>query len=140
MDRRGENSSNAVYTHNGQIPVNNIRRAERLMDLYNELNSHEIDVLCIDEGQFFPDLALVVNLILLNHQRKVVIVAALNGSYRQQTFPQVCTLLPMAESVQWICAVCFICGDKKAQFTRRLGEPPWDGSSSNDILVSVFYV
>jgi thymidine kinase len=134
MDRRGDDN-NSMYTHNGQVPVNNVRRAGRLLDIFNEMNSNEIDVLCIDEGQFFPDLALVVNLLLHNEHSKIVIVAALNATYRQQLFPQVALLLPMAERVEWLTAVCFICGSSYAQFTRRLGEPPWQNGAVSQINV-----
>jgi thymidine kinase len=139
MDCRGENSTNnSLYTHNGLVPVANIRRASALIELMGELTSQSVDVICIDEGQFFSDLALGVNLFLANFYAKHVIIAALNATYRQKMFPQIILILPMAERVQYLTAVCFICGNAEAQFTRRLGERP-SQLNGNEIRVKYFF-
>jgi thymidine kinase len=129
LDTRGggsSNNNNTFNTHNGSsLPIANMRRTGRLLDLIEELTSNSIEVICIDEGQFFPDLAIGVNIFLANLYTKHVIVAALNATYRQQLFGQIAGLLPMAERVQWLTAVCFQCHAPCAQFTRRLGDRPW---------------
>jgi thymidine kinase len=122
LDCRGSNNHNSLYTHNGLVPVANIRRASRIKDVIDELVSNRVDVVCIDEGQFFPDLAVFTHVFLANMYPKYVIIAALNATYRQQMFAQVVFLLPMAERVQWLTAVSFQCGSSEAQFSKRLNE------------------
>jgi thymidine kinase len=119
---RANHQQNSLYTHNGLVPVANIRRASRIKDVIDELVSNRVDVVCIDEGQFFPDLAVFAHVFLANMYPKFVIIAALNATYRQQMFAQVVFLLPMAERVQWLTAVCFQCGNSEAQFSKRLNE------------------
>jgi thymidine kinase len=74
------------------------------------------DVVGIDEGQFFPDLAPAAD--ALAELGKTVVVAALDGDFRRDPFPQVSALLPKAESVDKISAVCRSCG-ADAPFSAR---------------------
>ena len=74
-------------------------------------------VIAIDEGQFFPDL-------LEFAQRaadggKIVLISALDGDFQRKPFGKVCELIPCAESVTKLSAVCMMCHDEPANFTRR---------------------
>lgn len=51
---------------------------------------------------------------------KTVIVAALDGTFQRQPFGPILNLVPMAESVIKLKAVCMICFNDAA-FTKRLG-------------------
>lgn len=51
---------------------------------------------------------------------KIVIVAALDGTFQRKPFNNVLELVPLAESVTKLNAVCMICF-KDAAFTKRLG-------------------
>lgn len=51
---------------------------------------------------------------------KTVIVAALDGTFQRQPFGSILNLVPMAESVIKLKAVCMICFSDAA-FTKRLG-------------------
>ena len=51
---------------------------------------------------------------------KTVIVAALDGTFQRQPFGSILNLVPMAESVIKLKAVCMICFNDAA-FTKRLG-------------------
>lgn len=50
---------------------------------------------------------------------KVIIVAALDGTFQRKPFGQVLELVPMAEKVSKLSAVCMGCG-KDAAFSRRI--------------------
>ena len=52
--------------------------------------------------------------------RKVVIVAALDGTFERKPFGSVCNLIPLAEHVEKLTAVCRVTGGD-ASFSRRLG-------------------
>ena len=51
---------------------------------------------------------------------KTVIVAALDGTFQRQPFGSILNLVPMAESVIKLKAVCMLCYND-ASFTKRLG-------------------
>merc|ERR1712151_430263 len=50
---------------------------------------------------------------------KIVIVAALNGTFERKSFGRIYELFPMAESIDKLTAVCKLCG-VDASFSRRL--------------------
>lgn len=51
---------------------------------------------------------------------KTVIVAALDGTFQRKPFGPILNLVPMAESVVKLKAVCMVCF-KDAAFSKRLG-------------------
>ncbi|TMW57262.1 hypothetical protein Poli38472_003187 [Pythium oligandrum] len=90
-------------------PVDRLAEVRELLDSF--------DVIGIDEGQFFPDLIEFCN--EAANAGKVVIVAALDGTFEKKPFGSVCDLIPAAESVIKLNAVCTCCG-RDAAFTRRI--------------------
>lgn len=75
------------------------------------------DVVGIDEGQFFPDLIPFTE--DLANAGKTIVVAALDGTFERTGFGAVLQLVPLAESVIKLSAVCMVCcGD--ASFTQRI--------------------
>ncbi|CCD83222.1 thymidine kinase [Squirrelpox virus] len=76
------------------------------------------DVVGIDEGQFFIDLVEFCE--DMANAGKIVIVAALDGTFQRTLFGSVYQLLPLAESFVKLSSVCVECL-YKASFTRRLG-------------------
>eukprot|EP00299_Pterocystis_sp_00344_P011280 c5227_g1_i1.p1 GENE.c5227_g1_i1~~c5227_g1_i1.p1 ORF type:complete len:204 (-),score=43.61 c5227_g1_i1:72-629(-) len=84
------------------------------------IQSHLIDfeVIGIDEGQFFPDVVEFVDEMAL--AGKIVIVAALDGTFQRQPFGAILDLIPRAEDVIKLTAICHSCG-ADAPFSRRLG-------------------
>lgn len=75
------------------------------------------DVVAIDEGQFFPDICEYAE--SLANQGIVVIVAALDGTFQRKPFGHILDLVPLAEIVTKLSAVCIDCG-KEAAFTKRV--------------------
>jgi thymidine kinase len=78
----------------------------------------KVDVIGVDEGQFFPDIVTFCE--RMANQGKIVIVAALDGTFQREPFGTILGLLPLAESVTKLNAVCQYC-NKEAAFTKRLG-------------------
>jgi thymidine kinase len=87
-----------------------------------KVDLHEVDVVAIDEGQFFYDL--IVQSERLANRGKIVIVAGLNGTYKRDVFKDPNTSLsdlePLAEQWTKLSADCK-CG-KEAFFSKRLSE------------------
>jgi thymidine kinase len=90
--------------------------ATNLFDVREQIE--RCDVIGIDEGQFFPDLVAFAD--QMANEGRVVIVAALDGTFQRQAFGDVLHLIPLAESVLKLSAVCMTCYGSAA-FTKRLG-------------------
>ncbi|XP_074647326.1 thymidine kinase, cytosolic-like [Tubulanus polymorphus] len=74
------------------------------------------DVIGIDEGQFFPDVVGFCE--RMADSGKIVIIAALDGTYQRKGFGNILQLVPLAESIVKLNAVCMICFGT-ASFTKR---------------------
>ncbi|KAF6097664.1 thymidine kinase 1 [Phyllostomus discolor] len=77
-----------------------------------------VDVIGIDEGQFFPDIVEFSE--AMANSGKTVIVAALDGTFQRKAFGAILNLVPLAESVVKLNAVCMECF-REAAYTKRLG-------------------
>jgi len=75
------------------------------------------DVILIDEAQFFYALVHFVRE-AAEHRHKSVYVIGLSGDYRRQPFGEILAVVPYADTVTMLTAICS-CGDS-AHFTRRL--------------------
>ena len=75
------------------------------------------DVIAIDEAQFFSNLETFVHLAISKH-KKWVIVAGLNGDYKQRPFGEMHRLLPMADKIDLRSSRCYKCHGH-ASFTKR---------------------
>nr|XP_045015064.1 thymidine kinase, cytosolic isoform X1 [Jaculus jaculus] len=77
-----------------------------------------VAVIGIDEGQFFPDIVDFCE--AMANAGKTVIVAALDGTFQRKAFGSILNLVPLAESVVKLTAVCMECY-REASYTKRLG-------------------
>ncbi|NXV03860.1 KITH protein, partial [Cettia cetti] len=104
-------SSSGVSTHDRRaLP------AGLLKDVYQEALGAA--VIGIDEGQFFPDIVEFCE--TMANAGKTVIVAALDGTFQRKAFGSILNLVPLAESVVKLNAVCMECF-REASYTKRLG-------------------
>ncbi|XP_069809005.1 thymidine kinase, cytosolic isoform X2 [Dendropsophus ebraccatus] len=87
-----------------------------LSDVHTEALSYS--VIGIDEGQFFPDVVDFCE--DMANRGKTVIVAALDGTFQRKAFGDILGLVPLAESVVKLNAVCMECY-REAAYTKRLG-------------------
>lgn len=77
----------------------------------------QLDVIAIDEAQFFEDLYDFCSTIA-DRDGKIVIVAGLDGDYLRRSFGSVLDVIPLADTVTKLTARCELCGGK-AFFTLR---------------------
>uniref|UniRef100_A0A4W3KIW3 Thymidine kinase n=1 Tax=Callorhinchus milii TaxID=7868 RepID=A0A4W3KIW3_CALMI len=87
-----------------------------LSEVYQE--ALQCSVIGIDEGQFFPDCVDFSE--EMANQGRTVIVAALDGTFQRKAFGNILNLVPLAESVVKLNAVCMGCY-REASYTTRLG-------------------
>lgn len=75
------------------------------------------EVIGVDEGQFFPDTVQFCE--EMAKLRKTVIVAALDGDFQRKPFGNIIDLVPIAEKVEKLNAVCMNCFEE-GSFTKRI--------------------
>lgn len=82
-----------------------------------------VDVVGIDEIQFFPDETVQVIQMLVDNGKRVI-VGGLDMDFRGQPFGIVPKLMALADDVSKLHAICMVCGNE-ANFSQRLinGEP-----------------
>ncbi|KAI3965059.1 hypothetical protein MKX01_013990 [Papaver californicum] len=108
----------SIVTHDGKklpcwaMPDLSSFRAKLGDDAYEKL-----DVIGIDEAQFFDDLYDFCCK-AADHDGKTVVVAGLDGDYLRRRFGSVLDIVPLADTVTKLTARCELCG-KRAFFTLR---------------------
>ncbi len=114
----------SIVSHNGQMreacPIDNHPTSFlKILELVDE----SIDVIGIDEIQFFPKEIINIICTLIDNGKRVL-VAGLDLDFRGEPFGIVPLLLAIADSVTKLKAICVLCG-KDAYHTQRLinGEP-----------------
>ena len=90
--------------------------ASKLFEAISTIDLATLDVIGVDEGQFYPDLVEFSE--SMANQGKVVIVSALDGTFQRKPFGAVLELIPLAERVDKFSAVCMCC-QNSAAFTSR---------------------
>lgn len=92
-------------------------QVDKLRDIYNQLE--KVDVVLINEGQFFQDLKEVV-LDLLKRNKKIYI-AGLDGDFERKKFGEILDLIPLCDKVTKLTSLCSQCKNgTSAIFSMRL--------------------
>ncbi|AAT75991.1 thymidine, deoxyuridine kinase [Mesoplasma florum L1] len=121
---------NEVASHAGtllpSIPVNST--AELKEKLEAKILEKKVDVVGIDEIQFF-DEAIVDYIEELADRGIIVIVTGLDKDFRSQPFKNVDRILPLAEMVDKLTAICQKCGNFANRTQRIIDGKPADWNS-----------
>ena len=81
----------------------------------------DVDVVAIDEAQFFTGLREFVQRV--SPRVKRIILAGLDGDFLQRPFGEIFDIIPLADEVLKLHALCMVCNDGTlAPFTRRFCE------------------
>jgi thymidine kinase len=111
---------NEVATHS------NIKRSAVKCDILSGLELDNIDVIGIDEAQFFPDLLDFVKKVISHNGSIQLYIAGLDGDFKQQPFGEILYCIPFSKDVIKLNARCMSkdsngkCCGSRAQFTRRI--------------------
>jgi thymidine kinase len=110
----------AIASHSDQTyEACTVANVERLKaELFPHLQ--EIDVIGIDEAQFF-DEAIIPLTVELVHLGKRLIIAGLDTTFTAEPFGPIPALMAIADEVTKLSAVCMVCG-QPAIHTQRLGQ------------------
>jgi len=108
-------------SHDG-ILINSINIGDKLFDFFKKdsyLSRYQ--VIFINEGQFFEDLYKFVDYIV-NKKNKKVYVCGLDGDFQRKKFGSLLDIIPLADDVIKIKAICSECKCKDAIFTHRISQ------------------
>ena len=107
-------ASHSAQTHEAMTVANVARLREAI---YGQLP--EVEVIGIDEGQFF-DEAIVHLVGELVHMGKRILIAGLDTTFTGDPFGPIPALMAISDEVTKLSAVCMVCG-APAIHTQRLG-------------------
>ncbi|ESW18106.1 hypothetical protein PHAVU_006G013500 [Phaseolus vulgaris] len=114
-------ATDSVVTHDGiKFPCWALPNLLSFREKYGHDAYQKLDVIGIDEAQFFEDLYEFCCK-AADEDGKTVIVAGLDGDYLRRSFGSVLHIIPLADSVTKLTARCELCG-KRAFFTLRKTE------------------
>jgi thymidine kinase len=111
-------ASHSSQTHEAAVVTPTSDRLRE--DLFATGKVDEVDVIGLDEVQFF-DAAIVPLALELVHLGKRVILAGLDTTFANEPFGPVPALMALADEVTKLSAVCMTCG-APAIHTQRLGQ------------------
>jgi thymidine kinase len=123
-------SKEEIVSHNGTAfraqPISDAKEIIHYIDA-------DVDVIAIDEVQFFSDDIVDIVQMLANSGYRVI-VAGLDQDFRGEPFGPMPKLLSIAELVTKLQAVCAVCGSPASRTQRLInGEP----ASYNDPVILV---
>lgn len=82
----------------------------------SEIPFEEYDVIGIDEGQFFEDIDAIIPWL----KTKVIIVAALNGNYKQEAFGNLYKIYPHVDHLILKKTYCQLCQQHNAIYSKKI--------------------
>ena len=116
-------SEDYIVSHNkNKIKSHSIVDAKQIINF-----SKNIDIIGIDEAQFF-DSSIIEVCNKLANEGKRVIIAGLDRDYKTIPFGPMANLLAHADHISKLSAICMVCGNQ-ATFSQRLS------NEDNQILV-----
>jgi thymidine kinase len=86
-------------------------------NLHPTQSMYDADVIVFEEAQFFKGLETFI-IYILQSMHKSILVVGLDGDAKQNQFGEILRLIPYANKVTKLCALCSKCGDgTEAPFT-----------------------
>lgn len=111
-----------IVTHNGEkIDAIVVAKAADLLKHLQQEEYSDVEIIGVDEVQFFDVLELIKVVKDLANQGKKVVMAALDLAASGQSFPGMAELLVEADVIKKLHAICSICGSLASR-THRLGD------------------
>ncbi|XP_015938045.1 thymidine kinase a [Arachis duranensis] len=127
----------SVVTHDGiRFPCWALQDLMSFQEKYGHDAYRKLDVIGIDEAQFFEDLYEFCCK-AADEDGKIVIVAGLDGDYLRKSFGSVLHIIPLADTVTKLTARCELCC-KRAFFTlRKTQETQTELIAGSDVYMPV---
>ncbi|KAJ9169963.1 hypothetical protein P3X46_018102 [Hevea brasiliensis] len=111
-------AKDSVVTHDGlKFPCWALPDLASFQQKLGDDAYQKVDVIGIDEAQFFEDLYDFCCK-AADHDGKTIIIAGLDGDYLRRSFGSVLDIIPLADTITKLTARCELCG-KRAFFSLR---------------------
>ena len=124
-------AENGIYSHDRFF--NTSYKCLNLHELINNEEFKNAKAIFIDEAQFFEDLILFVTH-CVERLNKWVTICGLDGDYKRRKFGHIIDLIPFADSVTKIKALCLRCKDgTEALFSKRVEKK--HGSEDDQVIM-----
>ena len=119
IDTRYTDNENILITHAG-TKYNGCITASSIKDVNNIVKRNKYDVIAIDEGNFYDDIAKAAK--WADNGIKVII-SALSGTFDRKLFGKIHELIPHANNITLLSSVCELCKDENnAIYTYRTSD------------------
>jgi thymidine kinase len=133
LDKRYENEDAHIISHD--FTKEYAIETSTLTDILTIQEYKDAEIIFIDEGQFFSDIISFV-LRAVETDQKSVVISALDGNYKREPYIHIMQLIPLADDVVRLNALCAVCKDgTKAQFSKYIKNNTIDIESKNGLLV-----
>lgn len=114
-------AENNVCSHDlNKLSCISLNKLNEYYSLYNNGYEDNNNVILIDEAQFFDDLYdFCLNIV--DNTNTTIYVFGLSGDFKREKFGQILDLIPIADNIKHLKAMCSRCEDySKALFTMRV--------------------
>jgi len=106
-----------------------------LMPMLGHCEYAESKLVVVEEGQFFPDLVDFVQHVV-DKDKKHCVVVGLDGDANRRPFGQMLSLIPLADKVEKLTAMCKLCGDgTPALFSAAISAEAATAAAKGDVCV-----
>jgi thymidine kinase len=105
--------SNEICTHNADKESCIMVEVDKLDSIFEIESFNSVTHVFIEEAQFFKNLYNIVETLTVKYNKKVY-VAGLNGDSNREIFGEIYKLLPIADNIEFIKAICSQCNDQTA--------------------------
>lgn len=113
-------SLNEICTHNLDKEECTVFSHNELYKIFNNSNYIQARLIAIEEGQFFKDIYEIVKH-MVDEDKKIVYVTALNGTFKRELFGDIHKLLSICDNIDFKQALCVECNDGTAGvFSKRI--------------------
>ncbi|WP_068673820.1 thymidine kinase [Oceanobacillus sp. Castelsardo] len=119
-----------VVSHNGMSTV--ARPINRIEEIFEHINPN-VDIIAIDEAQFFDDAIVEIAEQLAKNGVRVI-AAGLDTDFRGEPFGPMPQLMAISESTTKLNAICPICGSPASRTQRLINGKP---ASYDDPIILV---
>ena len=121
VNHTNDTRTDGISTHDGKKMSATKLDDLGLLNLKKMENWDNIDVICIDEAQFFYNLYDFI--ISIEQEDKIVIVAGLDGTSDRKPFGDgnIINTIPLCDKIDKLNALCMVCKDgTPAIFSKRI--------------------
>ncbi len=103
-------SDNVLCTHNLEQENCIVYQIDKLANIFDNPDYPTSKLIIIEEGQFFNNIYSIIKQ-MTDVDKKIVWVSALNGDSKRELFGEIYRMIPLADNIEFLQALCIQCRD-----------------------------